>query len=605
MSTDGIQKRTGPPPEILEAETLIGPDSGAGPNLHDFRIIGKIGQGGMGVVYKAHQISLDRDVALKILPAHLVGNSVFVDRFVREARMCAKLDEHLNIVRAVAVGEENGLHYFAMDFVDGRTVDNWLRELGRLSLGDAIKIAIEVAEALDYAHKHGVVHRDIKPSNIMITPAGTVKVLDFGLAKATASDSDLTQAGETAGTIAYMAPEQARDAKTADIRSDVYALGVTLYVMLTGQKPFLGSSPIEINEAKLREKYAPLLQCNPEVPEEIDRVVAKMIASDPKHRFQSARDVVDALQAGGLAHATLSLGQPDVTLTPTPFAPRPRLGRRRAVRISGLALSVAFAFGGSYLAWRYHATRGRRQITEVTGADGRLPPDSDRTGQTRQPQAAAPAVDQVMTQAMEQLAKAELGAARQTLTLGLAAHPKVETITRVFQEIERGTLILFQYQTGERTSPVVPVWAANGMALTQRDNYRFAIIPGRECFVNIFQRDARPSVTRIFPNVRYSPETNPLAAGRRYWLPDASGSEGAASWIHLDSFVGRERVYFVATTKPLQDPDNFAQLLVTQPDRFLGATAGDIESFLQPGAGGRPCFADSGQVIEVFDFRHN
>ncbi len=270
----------------------------------EFRLTKKIGEGGMGTVFKAHQVSMDRDVALKVLPKHLAKNPGFVDRFYREARASAKLD-HPNIVRGIAVGEDKGYHYFAMEFIDGESVDKRL-EHGKLAVGDAVKIAIDVARALDHAHTKGMVHRDIKPDNIMITRAGQVKLADLGLAKSTDEDSGLTQTGSGFGTPYYMPPEQALNAKYVDNRSDIYALGATLYHLVTGQVAYNGETAVEVLTAKKEGKHAPARRLNPDVPDLLDLIIDKMMHADPKARYQNAAEVIVALEKTECANEKLS-----------------------------------------------------------------------------------------------------------------------------------------------------------------------------------------------------------------------------------------------------------------------------------------------------------
>jgi hypothetical protein len=221
-------------------------------------------------------------------------------------------------------------------------------------------------------------------------------------------------------------------------------------------------------------------------------------------------------------------------------------------------------------------------------------------------QAPVPAepVDVVLARAIEQIASSQLAEARATLSSGLQGYPNEAAISRPLGELDHGVLVLFQYQTPEEESPILPVWAADGVTLTRRDNYRFAIIPGRECFVYAFQRDTRPSVTRIFPNPRYSALANPLAAGQLHWLPDTPSKAGV-SWMHLDTSVGEERVYFVAVARPLRDPDGFGKQLVGGADQLRQRLAQDPDSLLAPGAvPGASCFANDATVMEVFHFNH-
>ncbi|OYW12386.1 MAG: serine/threonine protein kinase, partial [Planctomycetales bacterium 12-60-4] len=226
----------------------IGPQGRS--QLGDFRLIKKLGQGGMGEVFLAHQITLDRQAALKVLAKHLADNQDFVKRFYREARAMAKID-HPQAVRVFAVDEDDGVHYVAMEFIDGKSLQGWLDKLGRFSVGDAVHVTLRCAEALQQAHAMNMVHRDIKPDNIMLTSRGQVKVADFGLAKALDDEEmSMTQSGTGLGTPYYMAPEQARNAKHVDGRSDIYALGITLYHFLTAKLPFTGNSAMEVVLAK-------------------------------------------------------------------------------------------------------------------------------------------------------------------------------------------------------------------------------------------------------------------------------------------------------------------------------------------------------------------
>jgi serine/threonine-protein kinase len=314
----------------------IGSATGAGNQainqIGDYRLIRKLGEGGMGAVYKARQLSMDRDVALKILPKHLARNATYVERFYREARASAKLD-HPNVVRGIAVGEEMGFHYFAMEFIDGESCAAVLDRLGRLPVGDAVKIAIDIGRALDHAHSRGMIHRDIKPDNILITRDGTVKLADLGLAKAMDEDCGLTQTSSGFGTPYYMPPEQARNAKNADHRSDIYALGATLYHLLTKQLPYPGETAIDVLTNKEQGRHNPARRHNPEVPEILDLILDKMMAREPKSRFPTAVELVSALEKTGLAPVRLSwLGGKSGSLGSQPFEPtRPNSSTQTSV----------------------------------------------------------------------------------------------------------------------------------------------------------------------------------------------------------------------------------------------------------------------------------
>src|SRR5690606_28560226 len=273
--------------------------------LGDFELRKELGQGGMGKVYLAQQISLDRPCAVKVMSAELSKKPDFVERFIREARSMARLD-HPNIVRCFAVGEEKGKHYVAMELIDGKSMQDWLNELGRLDVADAVLITLICADALQFAHAKNMVHRDIKPDNLLVTREGLVKVADLGLAKAIDEDMSMTQSGTGLGTPHYMPPEQARNAKHVDARCDIYALGCTLYHFLTGELPFRGETVLELITAKEKGQFKPASRLNPAVPERLDLIIDKMMARDPKHRYASCGEVIHDLERLGLAGETLS-----------------------------------------------------------------------------------------------------------------------------------------------------------------------------------------------------------------------------------------------------------------------------------------------------------
>jgi serine/threonine-protein kinase len=294
--------------------------------LGDFKLIKKLGQGGMGEVYLARQISLDRDVALKILSKQLSSKKTFVDRFYREARTMAKLD-HPNIVRGYAVQEDQGFHFIALELIEGpkegRSLQDWLDKLGKLTIGDTLHVIIRAADALQHAHELNLIHRDIKPDNILVTSKGVIKVSDLGLAKQTDEDMSMTQSGAGLGTPYYMSPEQACDAKHVDRRSDVYALGCTFYHFLTGQLPFKADSTLELILAKEKGQYPRIRKFKPRdddpiqaFPERMELIIDKMLAKDPQYRYQSCADLIKDLEALGMANPLLSfLGGSSATLS--------------------------------------------------------------------------------------------------------------------------------------------------------------------------------------------------------------------------------------------------------------------------------------------------
>ena len=272
--------------------------------LGEFTLIKKLGQGGMGEVFLAKQEQLDRKVAIKILSKQFAEKEDFVKRFYREARSMAKLD-HPNIVRCYAVGNDKGYHYVAIEFVDGKSMQDWMDKLGQLSLGDALHVTLVACEALKHAHDLNMIHRDIKPDNILLTKQGVVKVADMGLAKAVDEDTSMTQSGTGMGTPLYMAPEQARNAKHVDQRADIYALGCTLYHFLTGQHPFQGENTMELLVAKEKGTFINARKHNSEIPERLDLIIDKMIAKDPNYRYADCGEIMRDIESLGRDNASL------------------------------------------------------------------------------------------------------------------------------------------------------------------------------------------------------------------------------------------------------------------------------------------------------------
>ncbi|MFC1833973.1 protein kinase [Thermodesulfobacteriota bacterium] len=263
------------------------------------RILHKIGGGGMGGVFKGHHLGLDITVAVKILYAYLAEkDSVFIKRFIREARAAAKL-QHPNIVGVMNVGYENGNHYIVMSYVGGGSAASVLDKIGRFSLERVVEMAIEVTKALTAAEDHNIMHRDIKPANILFTERGEVKLADLGLAKSymDSTDSGITQTGIACGTPLYFSPEQAKGAQDLDIRSDIYSLGITLYHLLEGSPPFIGESAFVIFQQHVHDKLPPFRRADPPVPETVFRILQKMTEKSPGDRFQSSRELLDVLES--------------------------------------------------------------------------------------------------------------------------------------------------------------------------------------------------------------------------------------------------------------------------------------------------------------------
>lgn len=250
-----------------------------------YEILGRIGQGAMGSVYKARQVSMDRVVAVKVLSGRYSKDPSFVERFLREARAVAKLN-HENVISGIDVGELNGTHYFVMEFVDGAPVSNVMKREGRLSEKRCLEIAQHVARALGHAHKHGIVHRDVKPENIMITTQGVAKLCDLGLAKQAKGDSGATMDGQSVGTPNYISPEQARGEDKIDIRSDIYSLGCSLYHMATGTTPFDGPNPMVVMTKHVTEWAESAKKRNPAISDGFNALVTKMMQKRREDRPQ-------------------------------------------------------------------------------------------------------------------------------------------------------------------------------------------------------------------------------------------------------------------------------------------------------------------------------
>jgi eukaryotic-like serine/threonine-protein kinase len=249
----------------------------------------KIARGGMADVFLARDSLLDRPVALKVLFPEFATDPAFVQRFRREAQSAANLS-HPNIVSVYDWGEEGGTYFIVMEFVEGRSLAQVIDDEGPLHPDRAADVTADIAAALSFAHRNGVVHRDVKPGNVLLSPNGQVKVTDFGIARAVSAGENLTQAGTVMGTATYFSPEQARG-ESVDPRSDVYSLGVVLYEMLSGRPPFTGDSPVSVAYKHVQETPEPLASRNPDVPAPLAAIAAKAMAKNTENRYPSAEDL--------------------------------------------------------------------------------------------------------------------------------------------------------------------------------------------------------------------------------------------------------------------------------------------------------------------------
>lgn len=329
-----------PPPRPSEA-THAFLDPGQQPDelgrLGHYRVLRLLGAGGMGKVFLAEDVHLQRQVALKVLPPELVTQEDFRQRFLREARSTAALrSDHIVIIHQV--GEHKTLPFIAMEFLQGSTLGAWLGQNQKPTLAQTVDFGLQIARGLDAAHRSGLVHRDIKPANIWVeTPSGRVKILDFGLVRGTDESARLTQTGMVMGTPAYMAPEQA-DGTPLDARADLFSLGCVLYEMAAGEPPFTGSSTIAILKATALKDPRPLREMNPSIPPALADLIKRLLAKKPQDRPASAAEVIAELEAIAVEHG---LVEPRRLSGAYPRRPVATHSRRQTVAIlAGIALIV-------------------------------------------------------------------------------------------------------------------------------------------------------------------------------------------------------------------------------------------------------------------------
>lgn len=328
-------------------------DALIGKTIGGCRLIVKIGQGGMGTVYKAHHVGLNKTVAVKILPPSFARDPERVKRFVREARAAAQL-EHSGIVQILNIGKtspetagDTDIYYIVMQYVQGDTVAQMLRTNVKLPLPETSRIVRDTAKALNAAHQKGIIHRDVKPENIMVTYEGEVRLMDFGLARVLDVASHLSQPGDILGTPHYLAPEQAQS-MSVDGRADIYSLGVTYYYALTGQKPFDGDTPVAVIMQHINKQPLDPRQLSPEIPDDVCLIIQKMLAKNPDERYQNCTDLitdletvmtpapVDGLGMAGTSASSKTLIASDIAKP----VPQPKWRRRTAIYILGAGLTA-------------------------------------------------------------------------------------------------------------------------------------------------------------------------------------------------------------------------------------------------------------------------
>ena len=260
-----------------------------GQKINDrYQIIKTIGEGGMANVYLAYDVILDRNVAVKILRGDLATDEKFVRRFQREALSASSLS-HPNIVEVYDVGEDAGLYYIVMEYIEGRHLKQLLKKRGKLTITEAVDIMLQLTDGMSAAHDHYIIHRDIKPQNIMILENGMVKITDFGIAMALNS-TQLTQTNSVMGSVHYLPPEQA-NGKGSTIQSDIYSMGILFFELLTGTLPYKGDNAVEIALKHLKEKIPSIREMDDAIPQSVENVILKATAKNPKNRYADSKEM--------------------------------------------------------------------------------------------------------------------------------------------------------------------------------------------------------------------------------------------------------------------------------------------------------------------------
>ena len=502
----------------------------------------KLGEGGMGTVYRGHHVVLRRDVAVKLIRPDLLARQDVRDRFLEEARLAAAI-EATEIVRVMDCAVHEGQYYIVMEFVDGGGLDKLLAREGPLSVERAVAIALDVARGLRAAHRVGIIHRDIKPENILITRDGRAKIADLGLAKrlllsSLPGSTGGTQVGVSMGSPGYMAPEQIANAKGVDHRADIFSLGATLYEMVKGQGPFRGETLGEI-WANTRESTPEPL--GGDAGKRLGAIIDKMLRKNPDDRCSSYDVLVADLERSLAAPA----GAPAASASAPTFLPVVQSQKSglpvtvsQSRRVFGLGLGVALLAAGL----GFWALRGGPAVVaspQPAGEAPKLPAPRPAPVAASAPQAAAdsPAGTAATRGGTDDNVAPEVRAA---LSLAYTKEfsggvPRAEV--RLLAQSGRGHDVTW------RPLP-------NGAALTSGDRYRVEVRPGSAGHLYVFQVDSRGKLDVIFPRLaeaQFSTGHNPVAEGGTITLPDEERA------FHLDDHLGVEQVYAVVTPARWQE----------------------------------------------------
>jgi len=469
--------------------------------ISHYKILRKLGEGGMGEVWLAEDTELHRKVALKFLSPHLAANADFKTRFKREAQAAAALN-HPNIITIYDVGEYDNRSYIVMEYVEGESLKK-MRAEKELAIGKVVDIAMQICEGMGKAHQAGIVHRDLKPDNILVDQDGRVKILDFGLAKLKAAATQLTKADTTMGTVYYMSPEQARGEET-DQRSDLFSVGVILYEMIARQLPFKGEYEAAILYSLTNEEPEPLARYKTGVPEALQRIVDKALKKDPSLRYQSAAEILADLKALQMETKTGAIAKPPGRIS------------RRSFAFAVIVLLLVIA---SYVIFSLRQEEPMVSLREAQSNDA-------------QPRGERP---------MEKLPKSE-----NIRIQGVSA--EVESALRLAYSTERQELApsaaaAIMVQRGAKAAdPWRPL--VEGETMSSVDKYRIVFQPEEAAFFYVFQVDNSGKLDWLFPrnnSSQYSMGANPAPADAWTQLPDGGQA------FYLDENLGVEHIYIIAT----------------------------------------------------------